>query len=89
MENINSTEYIAAQERVLALKRFYRNLLVFAVVSGAFLLYNYWKHGFVEFRPSFWILIWAVVLTVKGIKLFVLNYDWEKRQLQKELEKNV
>lgn len=87
MENKLTPEYIAAKNRVETLKKFYRQLAVFAIIAGGFLTYKYMKYGELKFHFSFWIMIWGLVIAIRAVKLFVFDSKWESKQLKKELNK--
>lgn len=84
-------DYNQAQERVNQLKKFYKNLTWFAIIS-VFLFFNdVFENGrfdFTFFNGSIILTIWAIILTVKAVKLFILNSDWERKILDEELKKS-
>ena len=89
MENPEeSTKYLAAKSQVDQLKKFYSSVAVFAIVCGAYLIYQYTEFGEIHFWKSFFIVIWAVILAVKAVKILILNPTWEKNQLERELRNN-
>ena len=83
--------YNQAQERVNQLKKFYKNLTWFAIIS-VFLFFNdIFENGRFDltfFNGSIILTIWAIILTVKAMKLFILNSDWERKILNEELKKS-
>lgn len=83
-------DYNQAQERINQLKKFYKNLTWFAIIS-VFLFFNdIFENGrfdFTFFNGSIILIIWAIILTVKAVKLFILNSDWERKILDEELKK--
>ncbi|SDQ42928.1 2TM domain-containing protein [Chryseobacterium soldanellicola] len=83
-------DYNQAQERVNQLKKFYKSLTWFAIIS-IFLFFNdIFKNGKFEltfFNGSIILTIWGIILTVKAVKLFILNSDWEQKVLNEELKK--
>ena len=93
MENLDTKEidYVMAKERVRKLKKFYASLLIFAIV---FTIYGFRKHAktgdfnFLEFNnwsAIFW--IWGIILVVNAFKIFVFNRDWERKMMDRELNK--
>lgn len=90
MENIKEKiAFEVAAERVKEIKKFYTNLAIFIVVSMAIVFWHFQKTGNLEVNlgRSFIIIVWAIILAVRAIKLFLLNADWEKDMLNKELKK--
>jgi len=89
MENITESQYQAAKSRVDSIKKFYRGALVFIIVFCAVSLFRFYKTG--DFLPatriSLIFVIWGIILTVKAVKLFLLNTGWENDMLKKELKK--
>ncbi|SKB99578.1 2TM domain-containing protein [Soonwooa buanensis] len=91
MENIKEkVAFEIASERVKAIKKFYTSLAIFIVVSMAIVFWHFQKTGNFEVNlgRSFIIIVWAIILAVRAIKLFLLNSDWEKDMLNKELKKD-
>lgn len=83
--------YNQAQQRVQDLKRFYRSILWFAIV--AFIIYfdDIFEKGIFnisQWNGSIILAIWGIILTVKAVKLFLLNSDWERNMLEKEMRKS-
>lgn len=83
--------YNQAQQRVRDLKRFYKNLLWFGIV--AFIIYfdDIFEKGI--FNISQWngsviLTIWGIILTVKAVKLFLLDSQWERNVIEKEMRKS-
>lgn len=92
MENIKEkVAFEFASERVKAIKKFYSSLAIFIVVSLAIVLWHFQKTGNFEMnlgRLFIIIIVWAIILAIRAIKLFLLNSDWEKDMLNKELKKH-
>ncbi|MGL6038980.1 2TM domain-containing protein [Soonwooa sp.] len=91
MENIKEkVAFEFASERVKAIKKFYSSLAIFIVVSLAIVLWHFQKTGNFEMNLGrlFIIIVWAIILAIRAIKLFLLNSDWEKDMLNKELKKH-
>ena len=93
MENLTKTEidYSIAKERVNQLKKFYANLAVFTIVFAVYNFRQFYLTGeitilsFDKWSGVFW--IWGIILAVKALKLFFFNTSWERRMLDKELNK--
>ncbi|SIQ06942.1 2TM domain-containing protein [Chryseobacterium sp. RU37D] len=82
--------YNQAQQRVNDLKKFYKNLLWFGIVSLIVFFNDIFDKGEFDislFDGSIILTIWATVLTLKAVKLFILNADWENKILQQEMRK--
>ncbi|WP_027378612.1 2TM domain-containing protein [Chryseobacterium daeguense] len=82
--------YNQAQQRVNDLKKFYKNLVWFGIVSLIVFFNDIFEKGKFDislFHGSIILTIWAIVLTVKAVKLFILNSDWENKILQQEMKK--
>lgn len=93
MEHINkdNPRYAMAVERVQKIKKFYSGLIVFAIVFGVVYGIRFFKHGFSQnlgdMHVSWIFIIWGLILTVKGVKLFFFNSDWENDMINKEIKK--
>ena len=93
MENLTKTEidYSMAQARVNQLKKFYVSLLIFIVVFAIYSIRKYYKTGefnyldFNNFSVIFW--VWALRLGIRAVKIFFFNHDWERKMMNKELNK--
>ena len=93
MENqdLNKMKYEAAREHVAKIRTFGINVLVFCIV---FLFFNRenifhlneFNFGFGRVSIIFW--IWGIILAVKAVKLFVFDYDWERKMNEKNLKNN-
>jgi len=84
-------DYYQAQERVQSLKKFYKNLFWFGIVAAIIYGKDIFRHGKIDFslfHGSLILTIWAIVLTVKAVKLFVLNSEWENKMMKEEMEKS-
>ena len=93
MENLTKTEidYSMAKKRVNQLKKFYVSLAIFIVV---FLIYGLRKYDkgvdinyldFNNYSVIFW--IWGLILAVRAMNLFFFNHSWERKMMDKELNK--
>jgi membrane protein YdbS with pleckstrin-like domain len=83
-------KYNQAYGRVQQLKKFYKNLLWFGIVAVIIAIRNFYRTGDFErsiFSGSIILTIWGIILTVKAVKLFVLNDEWENKILEDELNK--
>lgn len=84
-------DYNQAQQRVNDLKKFYKSLLWFGIVAVIIFADDIWEKGIFNF--SLWdgsviLLIWGIILTVKAVKLFILDSDWERDIIEKEMRKS-
>ncbi|MBU8883753.1 2TM domain-containing protein [Kaistella sp. DKR-2] len=88
MENSTEIKYRNAAERVARLKKFYGSLFLFLIIFCAVTLYRFYKTGdfFYSSGVSVIFVIWAIILTVKSVKLFFLNAEWENDMIKKELK---
>lgn len=82
--------YNQAQQRVSDLKKFYKNLLWFGIVSFIIFFDDIAEKGIFNF--SMWngsviLLIWGIILTIKAVKLFILDSEWERGVIEKEMNK--
>jgi len=93
MKNFTQQEidYSRAQERVRQTKKFYFSFAFFLLVFAVYNLFQYNKTGqipFVDdanFSVIFW--IWGIILALKAVKLFYFNQSWERKMMEKELNK--
>lgn len=84
-------EYNQAYERVNQLKKFYKSLLWFGIIAVFVLGNKFFKNGEIEisfFSGSIFLMVWAIILTVKAVKLFIFNSEWERKTLEEELKKD-
>ena len=81
--------YDSAYERVTQLKKFYKNLLWFGIVA-AIIFFNDDNReiNLSLFDGSVILLIWGIILTVKAVKLFLFDAEWERDIIEKEMRKN-
>ncbi|WP_144283101.1 2TM domain-containing protein [Chryseobacterium echinoideorum] len=79
--------HTSAQQRVKELKSFYKNCMWFGIVAIIILGRNFikWINTDYTFHGSLVLTVWAVVLTVKAVKLFVLNSEWEQNAIKNEM----
>jgi len=83
--------YDSAYERVIQLKKFYKSLLWFGIVAGIIFFDDVFENGDFNlslFDGSVILLIWGIILTVKAVKLFLLDEEWERDIMEKEMKKS-
>lgn len=93
MENreLDKIKYEAAREHVAKIRKFGVNVLVFCIVfiffnrENIFQL-NEFNFGFGRVSIIFW--IWGIILAVKAVNLFVFDYDWERKMIERNLKNN-
>lgn len=84
-------DYDSAHERVTQLKKFYKSLLWFGIVAGVIFFDDIFENGGIDFslfNGSVILLIWGIILTVKAVKLFLLDPEWENNIIEKEMQKS-
>lgn len=84
-------DYKNAQQRVKELKSFYKNCMWFGIVAIFIFSRRILKHSdFFEAvsTGSLILTVWAIILAVKAVKLFVLNSEWEEKAIQEELRRD-
>lgn len=82
--------YSQAEQRVKELRKFYKGIFWFAIISGFVFLDDIFEKGVFDFSlfdGSIILGIWAVILTVKAVKLFVFDSEWERGVIEKEMKK--
>ncbi|MCB0459354.1 MAG: 2TM domain-containing protein [Flavobacteriaceae bacterium] len=85
-------KYIRVKERVEKIKKFYSNLLSYAIVIGFLAGLNYYIDGWRH--PWFlWAAFgWSIGLAFHAAKAFewnpFFNRDWEKRKIKEFMEKD-
>ncbi|AZA81404.1 hypothetical protein C1637_02175 [Chryseobacterium lactis] len=88
--------YPAAYARTNSLKRFYKSLLFFGIVAIVILPSDLFESNIFEdhivrirlFDGYTILAIWALILTIKAIKLFLFDNKWEQDMIEKELQKD-
>ncbi|MBB6371312.1 2TM domain-containing protein [Chryseobacterium shigense] len=83
-------DYNSAYERVSQLKKFYKSLLWFGIVAGIIFFDDIFENGRINlslFNGSVILIIWGIILTVKAVKLFILDAEWENDLIEKEMKK--
>ena len=91
MENqdLEKIKYEAAKSHVAAIKKFAISLVVFCVLFLLFFgsdLLNIDGLHFNFSRVSIVFWIWGIILAVRGVKLFVFDYDWERKTIEKYMK---
>ncbi|MBK1894731.1 2TM domain-containing protein [Chryseobacterium paridis] len=89
--NTNTMDYNQAYERVRKLKSFYKSLTWYGIIAGILFFNEYFENGTIDFsfyHGSILLLIWGIILVIKGVKLFLFDASWEQRILDKELRKS-
>ena len=90
MENqdLDKIKYETAKSHVNNIRKFSVNLLVFCIIFLCFnaseLFRNDVNFGFGNVSAIFW--IWGLILAIKAAKLFVFDYDWERKTIEKYLK---
>ena len=80
-------EIMEAQKRVRKIKRFYKGLATWAGTSIFLLALNIFTTGGISWA-KFPIFFWGISLVIQAFEVFRLQRqgkDWEKRQLEKQL----
>ncbi|MCS3530191.1 2TM domain-containing protein [Chryseobacterium sp. JUb7] len=84
-------DYNQAVKRVKELKRFYKSLLWFGIVAAIVYFDDIFEKGRIDFSlydGSIIFLIWGIILTVKAVKLFVFDSEWENEIIEREVKKS-
>lgn len=83
--NYNNTNNRAQQ-----LKKFYKNLMWFGIITGIVIGNDLIRERFHYnvLSGHFILTVWALILVVKAISLFVFNDEWERKIIEKEEGKN-
>ncbi len=84
-------DYNQAQQRVKDLKKFYKGVLWFFIVAFIIFFDDIFEKGI--FNISLWdgsvlLAIWGIILTVKAVRLFLLDNEWERSIIEKEMGKS-
>ena len=87
-QDLDKIKYEAVKSHVNNIRKFLVNLLIFCII---FLLFNAsdlfktdTNFGFGNVSAIFW--IWGIILAVKAAKLFIFDYDWERKTIEKYLK---
>lgn len=88
-QNLEKMKYEAAKEHVARIRKFAVSLVVFIIFFLLFngsniIRFNDFNLDFVNVSPIFW--IWGIILAIKAVKLFVFDYDWERKTIEKYLK---
>lgn len=81
--------YDNAKQRVKELQSFYKNFIWFIIISVTILFRNYDQYEQTNYiyPGSIIFMIWGIILTVKAVKLFILNAEWENKIIEEEIRK--
>lgn len=83
-------DYNRAYDRVQKLKKFYKNLMWFGIIS-VIILGDDWFNDELRYQlfgGHLFLGIWALILVIKAISLFIFNDEWEREIMEKEVGKN-
>lgn len=82
--------YNNAHNRAQQLKKFYKNLMWFGIIAGIVIGNDLIRDEFHYnvLSGHFILTVWALILVVKAISLFVFNDEWERKIIEKEEGKN-
>ncbi|UHO38293.1 2TM domain-containing protein [Chryseobacterium capnotolerans] len=83
-------DYNRAYERVKQLKKFYKHLMWFGIIS-VIMIGNDWFNDEMHYQifgGHLFLGVWALILVMKGVSLFIFNDEWEKETIEKEVGKN-
>ncbi|WP_347217477.1 2TM domain-containing protein [Chryseobacterium sp.] len=83
-------DYNEAYNRVKKLKKFYKNLIWFGIISAVIIGDDLFNN---EVYYKIWgghliLTIWALFLIMDAVSLFVFNDQWEKKIMENENRKN-
>ena len=87
--NHSTTRYDIAKNHVAKTKRLITSAIIFAcffVFCYGSKLLSFKGFNFNSISIIFW--IWGLVLVVKAIKLLIFDYNWEQKEIDKQLNKN-
>lgn len=90
-KHFNTMDYNQAYERVRRLKSFYKSLTWYGIIAGILFFNDYFENGKIDFslyHGSILLVIWGIILVIKGVKLFIFDSAWEQRILDQELQKS-
>lgn len=93
MENkdLEKMKYEAAKEHVAKIRKFAINLLIFCIVflffNGRY-FFDFKNYNFSFGRLSIIFWIWGIILAVRAVKLFVFDYEWERKMIEKSMKNN-
>ncbi|MGH1518580.1 2TM domain-containing protein [Chryseobacterium sp. JK1] len=83
-------DYHTAYSRTNKLKRFYRSVFLFVIFAAIILPDNIFGERIFHIRlfDAYTILaIWGLIITVKAIKLFIFDSEWENDMIEREMKK--
>lgn len=83
-------DYNRAHNRVQQLKKFYKNLMWFGIITAIIIGNDLIKNGmhYNVLSGHLILTIWAIFLIIKAFSLFVFDDSWENEILNKELKKD-
>ncbi len=92
----NLSEYEIAKRRVNKIKKFYTALFIYAIGASFFIAKEYANIKFnffpLKYINSFVMVLWTLILVVKGIRLFVteslLGNNWENQKIKQFMEQD-
>ena len=97
MKDNEQNKYARAKKRVERIKGFYIHATIYTVIN-TFILVNIFiqnghnGQGFWQIEHFFTLFFWGIGLLFHGLRVFGLNpffnKDWEKRQIEKYIEKD-
>ncbi|MCJ7934003.1 MAG: 2TM domain-containing protein [Chryseobacterium sp.] len=84
-------DYNSAYTRANDLKKFYKSIFFFAIIAVLIFPSDQFEEKIIRIKlfDGYIILgIWALILVIKAIKLFIFDSEWEKEMIEKELRKD-
>jgi uncharacterized protein YhhL (DUF1145 family) len=82
--------YETASERTNKIRKLYKSIFIFAIFAVLIIPDDIFGEKMINFRlfDRYTILgIWGFIILVKAVKLFLFDSEWERRMIEKELEK--
>ncbi|KQR95215.1 hypothetical protein ASG01_05035 [Chryseobacterium sp. Leaf180] len=82
--------YQSAYYRVKEIKKLYKSIFWFAIISIIIIFRNFYKTGELllpNIGGSFILTIWAVIIIARVAKLFIFNAEWEESIYRNEVDK--
>ena len=82
--------YANAQERIKKISKLYRNATWFAIIFIVYFFNQFFREDnfdLSQFHISAIFIIWGLILSIRGINLFVFSPEWEKEIIEKEMIK--
>lgn len=87
--NYETERYEMARNHVAKIKRLIVNAIIFACLFAfcyASELLSFKEFNFGDVSAIFW--IWGLILAVKAIRLLIFDYNWEEREIDRQLKRN-